>query len=209
MKNIRKEIAVWIQLGSFILIWVGVLYLSGVEFRINWDALKKVPEVIFIYSILYVVFISWGWRNPLFRGWLVPLPDLQGTWEGRVESTWSGPKGEQPAKPMPAILVIKQTFSTISCVMYTEESTSYSNAAQISRDNDSGTLRLSYNYTSRPKAKLRDRSEIHDGAAILRIVTEPQRALEGEYWTSRKTTGDMRLTFKSRELAGGFSQGSV
>lgn len=204
MKNIRKEIVVWVQFGTFVAIWVGVLYLSRVEFQINLEALKKFPEVVFIYSILHLGFTNWGWRRRLFQGWLVPFPNLQGTWEGTLESTWRDPESGEPAKPIPVVLVVKQTFSTISCVMYSEESISYSNAAQISTDDESGIVRLSYNYTNRPKATVRDRSEIQDGAAILRIVTEPQRALEGEYWTSRKTTGDMRLTFKSKKLASGF-----
>ncbi len=89
--------------------------------------------------------------------------------------------------------------------MYSAESSSWSNTAQISEDDDSGTLRLSYNYTNRPKAAIRERSEIHDGAAILRIIKAPTLTLEGEYWTSRKTTGDMRLIFKSRKISDGFS----
>ena len=101
---------------------------------------------------------------------------------------------------MPAILVVKQTFNSISCVLYTSESDSYSTAAQISRDEDSGILRLSYNYSNRPKATIRDRSAIHDGAALLRIITTPGRALEGEYWTSRCTTGDLALKFHSKDL---------
>ncbi len=205
MKNIRKEIAIWVQFGTFVVIWVMVLYLSGVEFRINWEAMKKIPEVIAIYSILHLIFTTWAWRLPVFLGWLVPYPDLQETWTGTVESTWEDPETGQRKPPIPLVLVIKQSFSSVSCVMHSGESSSYSNAAQISTDDESGVLRLSYNYTNRPKATIRERSEIHDGAAILRIILEPRRALEGEYWTSRKTTGDIRLTFKSRELAAGFS----
>lgn len=204
MKNIRKEIALWLQVGTFLAVWVAILFFSGIEFRINWEALKKLPEAIGIYSILLLAFTTWAWRLRFLQGWLVPYPDLEGTWEGTLESTWVDPTTGLRKPAIPIVLVIKQSFSSISCTMHTQESTSFSNAAQISTDDESGIVRLSYNYTNRPKATVRDRSEIHDGAAILRIVTEPQRALEGEYWTSRKTTGDMRLTFKSRKLASGF-----
>ncbi len=209
MKNIRKEIAVWVQFATFIITWVAVLYLSGVEFKINWEALKKIPEAIAIYSILHLVFTSWVWRLPIFQSWLVPYPDLQGTWTGTADSTWVDPATGQRKPPIPVLLVIKQSFSAINCTMYSEETSSYSNAAQISTDDKSGVLRLSYNYTSRPKAGVRERSEIHDGAAILRVITKPQRALEGEYWTSRKTTGDMRVIFESKELAAAFSRESI
>lgn len=51
------------------------------------------------------------------------------------------------------------------------------------------------------KANVRDRSEIHDGAAILKVVIDQEKRLEGEYWTSRKTTGDLSVKFISRKLA--------
>lgn len=206
MKNIRKEIALWLQVGTFLAVWVAILFFSGIEFRINWEALKKLPEAIGIYSILLLAFTTWAWRLPFLQGWLVPYPDLEGTWEGTLESTWEDPSTGKRKSPIPIVFVIKQSFSSVSCVVYSEESSSYSNTAQISADDDSGTLQLSFNYTNRPRASVRERSEIHDGAAILRIFKRATLTLEGEYWTSRKTTGDMHLKFKSRKLADGFSQ---
>ncbi|MBI3573583.1 hypothetical protein HY090_00860 [Candidatus Kaiserbacteria bacterium] len=204
MKNIRKEIAIWCQFVAFLVIWVAILLFSGVDLKINWEALKKFPEVIVVYSVLHLVFTAWAWRLPLFQGWLVPFPDSEGTWAGTLQSTWKDPKTDQPKPPIPILLVIKQSFSTISCVMHSKESTSYSNAAQLSKDDDSGAIRLSYNYTNRPRASVRDRSEIHDGAAILSLIRKPERVLAGEYWTSRRTTGDLQVIFKSRKLEDGF-----
>lgn len=83
---------------------------------------------------------------------------------------------------------------------YTDESNSFSNTSQIIEDDESGIFRLSYNYTNRPNASVRDRSAIHDGAAILRVIPGTERKLEGEYWTSRKTTGDIHLKFVSKKV---------
>lgn len=196
----------YVHVATFLAVWVLVLFFSGVEFRISWEALKKIPSAIGVYSLLLLTFTRWAWRWPLFRGWLVPYPDLEGTWTGTLDSTWEGPRPGRDKPPIPITLVIKQSFSSISCVLHSEESSSYSNTAQISQDDNSGMIRLSYNYTNRPKATIRERSEIHDGAAILRIIKKPSPALEGEYWTSRKTTGDVRLKFKSRRLSDGFSR---
>ena len=101
------------------------------------------------------------------------------------------------------ILVIRQTFSTISCTMFTKESESSSRAAQLAKD-EGGAISLSYNYTNRSKMDIRDRSPIHDGAANLRVVTLPSRMLEGEYWTGRCTTGLMKLRFSSHQLLESF-----
>lgn len=91
--------------------------------------------------------------------------------------------------------------------MYTQESTSYSNAAMLSEDDDSGIQRLSYNYINTPDATIRGRSAIHYGAAILRIVEEEKgKKLIGEYWTSRNTGGNIKLLFKSKKISGSFPE---
>lgn len=205
MKNIRKELLVWVQIGSIIIIWIGVLFFSGTDLKINWDSIKKLPDVVTIYVILAFIFTKWAWRWRIFRHWLVPFPDLQGTWRGTLESTWTDPATGQRIAPGEIIIVIKQTFASISCVLFTSESDSYSTTAQINRDDESDVLRLTYNYTNRPRANVRNRSEIHDGAAILKVILKPTMKLEGEYWTSRKTTGDMSVNFISTKLAQSFS----
>src|SRR5258708_19867343 len=108
---------------------------------------------------------------------------------------------------IPMIMVIKQSFVSIICVLYTSESESYSTAAQM--DESTGIIRLNYNYTNRPKATLLDRSTMHDGAASLRIVTTPQAALEGPYWTSRCTTGDISVKYRSSEFLESFPHAEI
>jgi len=82
----------------------------------------------------------------------------------------------------------------------TKESTSYSTTADINIVPSGDDLYLTYNYTNRPKAVIRDRSAIHDGASILKIIRKPNKCLEGEYWTSRKTRGDINLIFESKNI---------
>jgi hypothetical protein len=200
MKNVKQEILIWFQLVAFVAIWVAILFVTGTGLVINWEALKKLPDVVTVYVLLSFAFTRWLWRWSIFRNWLVPFPDLQGTWEGTIQSTWKNPATDKGVQPINAILVVRQTFSSISCVLFTSESDSYSSTAQIVRDDDGGIIRLSYNYTNRPRATVRDRSTMHDGAALLRIVSSPKKKLEGEYWTSRCTTGDISLTFRSRQL---------
>jgi hypothetical protein len=205
MKNIRREVAIYIQLASLVIIWVSVLFASGVELKINWEALKKLPEVVSIYFLFQLLFTSWAWRLPIFQGWLVPFPDLQGTWAGTLHSTWPDPSTSRSAPPVPIIIVIRQSYSSISCVMHSKDSTSFSSAAQVLGEEDGLPLRLSFNYSNRPKASMREESQMHDGATILRIVKHPERVLEGDYWTDRKTTGDLQVLFRSRALTDRFS----
>jgi hypothetical protein len=200
MKNIKQEVVTWIQLITFIAIWVLLILLSTRALSISWEAVKLLPEVVTIYTILYLLFVKWAWRLSFLQGWLVPFPDLEGTWQGTLQTTWQNPETAATPLPIPLILVIKQSFETISCVLYTKESSSYSTAALLSEEDDSGIKRLSYVYTNTPELTARGRSPIHDGAAILKIITAPERTLQGEYWTNRKTTGTISLTFRSKKL---------
>lgn len=118
---------------------------------------------------------------------------------------WIDPKTHKQASSIPATLAIKQTFNKIDCFLFTEESSSYSTAAEINLDQGEN-LYLNYNYTNRSRASVRERSEIHDGAAILQIIKNPNHSLEGEYWTSRKTTGEMKFEFKSKLVAEKFTK---
>jgi hypothetical protein len=206
MDSIKKEAQIWVSLILMLLIWVGILSATGTPLAINWEAIKKLPEVVTVFVILRFVFTKWLWRRRWFKGWLVQIPDLQGTWEGELQSTWENPETRQRIPPLRVILVIRQTFSTISCTVFTKESVSYGRAARIAKDEETDAISLSFNYTNRSKAIIRDRSVIHDGAAHLRIVTNPLRMLEGEYWTSRCTTGDMKLRFSSHQLLESFPQ---
>lgn len=205
MKNIRKEVAIWIQLGSFICIWSLMLLLAGTRMQIGWEALKRFPEAVVIYSGGRLFFTTRAWRWKAFRGWLVPFPDLQGTWAGAIQSTWTDMAAGPARPPIPVLLVIRQSFSSIDCVMYSRESTSSSSAAQVVSDEEFRQPQLCFVYSNRPRATVRDRSQMHDGAAILKIVERPERVLEGQYWTDRKTTGDIQVLFKSKSLTDRFS----
>lgn len=199
MKNIKKEILVWVQLITLIGLWVLILLITNTPLTIDATAIKKLPEVVTAYVVLSFIFTTWLWKWRIFKGWLIPYPNLNGTWRGELKSTWINPETNEGVPPIPVLIVIKQSFEHISCVMFTAESESFSTTAQINEDDDSGILRLSYNYSNTSKATIRHRSEIHNGAAILKVVTVPKPVLEGEYWTGRKTTGEISVSLISRK----------
>lgn len=202
MEKINNTIKIHAQIFTFLIIWAIVLLVTKVYSTIDlWTAIKQIPQAISIYAIIGVLFTRWIWRWDFLQGWLIKIPDLQGTWRGELKSDWINPETGKGIDPIPVVLVIRQTFSTIKCTLMTKESTSYSTTADINVVPNGEDLYLTYNYTNRPKATIRDRSAIHDGASILKIIQKPNRCLEGEYWTSRKTRGDMTLSFENKSLA--------
>lgn len=201
MKNINPKFFIWAILVVSILVWAMVLWFKGIEVSGAWGAVKQLPTVISIDLLVYFVFVKWGWKMRIFQNWMVPFPCLEGTWEGTIQTTWKNPQdSEVSADLIPIILVIRQSFIHINCVMYSKETISKSYSADFLIDSETSLKKITYTYTSKPKAIFRDRSPIHDGTAILEIITSPERSLRGEYWNSRKSTGDIILKFRSKEL---------
>src|SRR5258707_7441190 len=151
MTNIRLEVSEWIRVGVLVAVWSTLLYISKMGLVINWESVKQLPTVVTVYATLSYAFTKWLWRMPLLQGWLVPFPDLQGTWQGEIRTTWKDPQSGPNGAPIPVILVIKQDYSSLSCTMHTITSDSRSNAARLSYDLD-GTIRLTNNYTKPPNA---------------------------------------------------------
>jgi hypothetical protein len=201
MEKINNTVKIYVQVLTILMILVILLLISKTYTNIDiWSAVKKIPQLISIYVIIVIIFKKWVWKWNILQGWLVKIPNLEGTWKGELKSDWIDPSTNKKISPIPVILVIRQTFSDIKCTLMTQESKSYSTTADINYIQE-GNLYLIYNYTNRPKATIRDRSEIHDGTSILKIIKNPKLCLEGEYWTSRKTGGNISLNFKSKKFA--------
>lgn len=186
-------------------LWIGLLKLNHIDLKLSWTAFKPITTAITIDSIVVLTFIRWAWKWPIFKGWLVEQPNLQGTWSGVIKSTWLNPETNSELPPIPIKLIIRQTFLTLSCTLHTAESVSHSFVASIKIDDSCGAKHLVYSYSNKPSLEVRHRSEAHEGTAILDIVNLSPLVLKGEYWTNRKTTGRMNLMFESKSLEEVFS----
>ena len=201
MKHLNVKAFAAVAIVLTVGIWLTLLFLSGLQIESTWLAFKQLPTVLSIEMILWGIFVKWGWRYKIFQGWLVPFPLIQGTWRGKLTSTWINPDTQRTLDPIDIVLVIRQTFLSIHCTILTQESESRSYSASIHIDSDSGEKRLVYSYTNKPRVSVRERSAIHDGTASLLLIGNPPKAFKGEYWTSRETTGEISLQFSSESLA--------
>lgn len=203
-KHLNIKVFLWVIVPLSILIWILLMLISDIGVDPVWNAIKKIPIVITIDFGVWLFFSKWAWKWKIFQGWLVPFPVLEGTWSGVMKSTWIDPVTGKTATPVPFTLVIKQSFLSVNCAIYTKESSSTSYSAEILVDKETKRKQLIYHYANRPQASVRDRSEIHDGTALLDIIGDKPLEMKGEYWTSRKTTGDIEIKFISKELREGF-----
>src|SRR5260370_32906765 len=97
MESIKKEVLIYLMLGLMLLIWVSVLQATGTPLSINWEAIKKLPDVVTIFVILSFVFTRWMWRWKMFtyKGWLVKVPYIHRTSAGGSQSPRERPKTSQ------------------------------------------------------------------------------------------------------------------
>jgi hypothetical protein len=200
MINLNVKVFIYIFLLISASAWFLIILLTGLDVNKWWELLRPLPSVATIVLFLFAIFTRWVWRWKVFQSWLVPFPNLSGTWEGSIHTTWSESDNEKKTSSIPVILTIKQSFLNISCVMRTAEMTSYSYAEGLMIQTDSQIKKLAYSYTSNPNINLAHRSMPHDGTVVLDIIGNPVSKLTGHYWTTRKTTGEIYVTFRDKKL---------
>src|SRR5690606_41933959 len=84
---------------------------------------------------------------------------------------------------------VSQSLFRINIQLVTDEIASSTITSNIVQEN--GNYVLYYTYITNPKSKFSDENPIQYGTSRF-IIDEPKR-LNGSYWTSRKTIGDIYL----------------
>lgn len=199
MNYLNKKYYIWILIGFSVLTYLTILLLFPIAEKTLLNYLKPIPTVVTVDMIFVYLFSKFFWKWKFLHSWMVPFPNLNGTWKGFIKSTWLDPKTNKRPDPISVILTIKQTFFSISCVMRTQEMESYSFISGFIINADNQILRLVYSYDSIPKQTVKDRSPQHFGTMSFNVINSEKRELVGEYWTGRKTTGVVELVFWKNE----------
>jgi hypothetical protein len=200
MSNALLKSSLYLLVGVSAIAWSLLAYFNGLDLSKMKDFFSLIPKVVSIDLLIVGIFVKWGWKLKIFRGWLVPFPNLNGTWVGYIYSDWVNPKtGEKPF-PIPVMLTVNQSFFHVSCVMRTSEMASYSYAEGFIVDPDRQIKNIAYSYTSKPRLSLSERSVPHDGTAVFQVIETPNLKLSGRYWTERTTKGEIKLEYHSGEL---------
>jgi hypothetical protein len=199
MRNITIKNSLYLLVGVSALAWFALAYLGQLDLSKVKDFFGLIPKVVTVDLILIGLFVKWGWKLRIFRGWLVPFPNLNGSWTGMIYSDWIDPQTGKKARPIPVMLTVNQSFFHISCVMITKEMESFSYAEGFLIDPDRQIKQVAYSYTSKPRLSLIERSAPHDGTTVFKIIEKPKLKLEGRYWTERSTIGEIVLDHFSAE----------
>lgn len=191
MTHMLNRLHVTTIVGLVAALWAAVLFFSGVDVSASW--FKPLNGIAFAVFLLVSLFNNVLWRWPILHGWFVKRPDLRGTW--RVTLT---PRND-PDNPILAYMAIRQTYSSLTMRLMTDESTSelLGSDVLVSRDDIYEVVGF---YRNEPRSTVRERSPIHQGAIRLRVNGPRPLVIEGEYWTDRGTQGEIRLEDRQKEL---------
>ncbi len=182
-------------------IWGVALVVEGVNVKSGW--LHPFSTVVGALLLLLTAFDLWLWRWRALHGWFVHRPNARGTWKVELVSSWVDPATNSTKPPREAYLVVRQTYSTLSVRMLTQESGSESLASELHVAAD-GVVRMASVYRNEPRLSVRDQSPIHHGALLVDILGDPPTGLRGYYWTDRNSRGEISSKGRANKLASSF-----
>lgn len=187
------------------LIYGLVLYLTGI--RIGDDVRRGLAYLPALATLVLIVWDLRVWRWPLV--WRASSrPRLDGLWAVTLRPTDEShiPEGGNRG-PIPAYLVVKQTYWTIALLLFTTEGSSISRSFFWDGVHGTGTDWLTFVYDNTPMQRNQHRSGRHLGTCSLRPGNRQPTKITGIYFTDRYTQGDISLKYVSRDTnAGSFDE---
>jgi hypothetical protein len=187
----------------FLLLFSLVLLYFGTPLPALTASLTKAGSVFFIISLFWIFFNKWGWRNKVVNlgGLLCDTPDLQGRWEGTVCRDGNG------EEPHFFALEISQTFSNLKYRTFGEESRGESvSVVIVSKDDQSLMWEAICVWSSRAKSRTEPSKYEHFyGTSIWEISLDKStntKAIQDSYFTSRSTSGKIKVQYVSPTLKG-------
>lgn len=183
--NIKRYVSAIVF--SFLIILAILYFVNGLFFYAFLDVWGLISTSVTITTLLVVFFVTYAWKWRLFQGWLVPFPDLNGKWEGKIKSNYTDTGTSRKVE-----VQIKQNFLYIVVKLTSKESISTNFCGSFNIDKDRDVKQLIYSYFNEPDSNIRERSPLHYGTTKLDI-SKDNMSMTGEYWTTRSTRGSIKL----------------
>lgn len=184
------------------LVWSVATALAGWHFEGTVG--KVLGSLPLIFVALFAIWDNWLWHRGPFLD-LARIPDLRGTWVGKIESLWFTEDGTHGVEALPAILHIRQSFTSLSIRLITGNSSSRSTIFKIEHLHADDFI-IHYQYENDPEVLLRSKLSAHAGSARLESLNNRPHRLTGEYWTNRLSKGALTFDWKSKTLVQGIDE---
>ena len=148
---------------------------------IFYDCFGFAGEAIGITLIFMGLYERWLWQYIPFE----KIPKIKGEYSGYIEYSYNGIFDKKEAT-----IKISQSLLSTNVKITTNEITSNTIASNIVCEN--GEYVLYYTYITNPKSKCSKENPIHYGTC--RVTNNNKSELQGTYWTTRQTIGDIYLS---------------
>ncbi len=146
-----------------------------------YDYFGAAGEAISAATVLLFVYDKWLWKYNPFDS----TPRLMGEYNGTIKYNYNSKNHRKSTK-----VTIKQTSLKIRVKITTNEITSNTITSDLIEENDEYVLY--YTYITNPRSQYSTQNPIQHGTC--RLVQIDENKLEGQYWTSRQTIGDITLS---------------
>lgn len=181
-----RKLHVQVIAAIVVLVFAGGIAVTGDSVDSSW--LRFFGLAVFTAVLALGAWEHFIWKWSLLQKLHRIPPDLNGSWRGTLRTLWASGDGTKP-DPKQVVLVVRQTFSTMSVTLLTDESRSATTLAELSRKPQGDEVH--YIYQNRPLPSREDESRAHYGAVVLDVVGRPATALDGRYWTDRDSRGEV------------------
>lgn len=155
--------------------------LSFLKCETWYDYLGAAGEAISVTSIIIALYDKLLWHINPFDS----TPRLKGNYIGKLIYDYNGQRKRKDIK-----VNITQTSLKVIVKITTNEITSNTITSDLIEEN--GECVLYYTYLTNPSSQHSAQNPIQHGTC--RLIQTDKNKLEGQYWTSRKTIGDIKLT---------------
>jgi len=186
------------NINSFVwltgILWIVFLFVAGI--KVPDKFLQPVSLIIGFWTIFLGAYEKWIWRWDCIGLLFEPQPDLNGTWQGRLISSFVDPQTKQRVPEIEVYFSVTQTYSTINYKMFTKDMASELISGRLIKD-ENGQFSIYGIYRSIPNILLREKSPIHFGAVNFAYS---QNKIEGSYWTDRDTKGTITFSKKINSI---------
>ena len=200
MKIDRFHIAAFVAIAA--LVWWVTLVFQGTP--VTWEHAMPFSVVVCALGLFAFVFDRFLWRFRLFHGWLIKRPDLRGTWDVVLKSSYIDPITAKCSAEIYCYVGVEQTLSELKMHLMTPKSESWSIASHVSPSPSGNGYQVICFYTNEPNIHLRHKriSEMHNGTLIIDTHGSGVRpeSLTAKYWTDRKTVGTMDFRRRVNEV---------
>lgn len=180
-----------IIVGIAAVVWLAVALLSGSQ-AVPVVALKAFSIAGTVAALLLVLYDRFIWKWKVVRAF-TGKPLVAGTWRGHLVSDYRSEGDSGELRRIPTAIRVKQTNSTLYVTLFTGESQSVTEQGQLIKEADD-RWRMSWVYVNDPRAPVQHKSHQHRGVCDVYLSGKDGETLEGKYFTSRKTTGELALT---------------